>query len=58
MCVIGIVVGVAYLLQFPGGHEAVGVSDPGFQQSYGLFCFKDEVGPVGFSGLLYVVLHA
>ena len=58
MCVVVIVVAVAYLLQFSGGHEAVGILDPGVQQFYGVFCFEDEVGPLGFDGLLYVVLHA
>jgi hypothetical protein len=58
MCVVGVVVGVVYLLQFFGSHEAVGVLELEVQQSYGVFCFEDEVVPVGFDGLLYAVLHA
>ena len=58
MCDIGVVVCVVYLLQFSSSHDAVGVLELGVQQSYGVFCFDDEVGPVGFDGLLYAVLHS
>ena len=47
-----------YLLQVFGSHEAVGFLELGVQQFYGVLCFKDEVGPVVFHGLLYTVLHA
>ena len=57
-CLLCVILVVVYLLLFFGGHDAVGILDPGVQQSYGVFCFKDEVGPIGFSGLLYAVLHA
>ena len=58
MCDIEVAVGVVYLFQFFSSHEAVGVLELGFQQSYGVFCFEDEVGPVGFDGPLYTVLRA
>jgi len=58
VCDTGVVVGVVYLLQFFGNHEEVGVLELGVQQSFDLFCFEDEVGPAGFYGPLYAVLHA